>query len=181
MNVGQNLKLSILPIAVLLLGVTGCSSSTKVEKLSCDQKDWYELGRTDGAKGATLDKFSVQKSECKAGFDAAWETMYTNGRNAGLVEYCAPENSFELGRMGIAYLYVCPSTMEPEFLTGYRKGQQARDLEIANQKLDAEIDELIAKLTSTSGQYEKRQIASELDDLRKTRAKNERTLGKISN
>lgn len=178
---GQILKVSILPIAVLFLGVAGCSSSTKVEKLSCDQKDWYELGRTDGAKGATLDKFSVQKSECKAGFDAAWETMYTNGRNAGLVEYCAPENSFELGRMGIAYYYVCPSTMEPEFLTGYRKGQQARDLEIANQKLDAEIDELIAKLTSTPGQYEKRQIASELDDLRKTRAKNERTLGNISN
>ncbi len=175
---GQILKISGLGV---LLFALGCTTASKVEKLSCDQKDWYELGRTDGAKGATLDQLAGKKAECKDGFNAYWETMYNNGRNAGLVEFCAPENSFEMGRMGIAYHYVCPSTMEAAFLEGYRKGQQARDLEIANQKLDAEIDMLIAKLSGAGDQYEKRQIASELDDLRKTRAKNERNLENIQN
>jgi hypothetical protein len=179
MSVGQILKLFIL--GALAAAITACSSSAKEEKLSCEQKDWYEVGRHDGASGSTLDKLKGHKASCDAGFNSGWETMYTNGRNAGLVEYCAPENSFELGRMGIAYNYVCPSTMEPEFLAGYRKGQQARDLEIANQKLDAEIDMLIAKITSANNQYEKRKLASELDDLRKTRTQNERRLDNISN
>jgi hypothetical protein len=178
MSVGQILKIS--GIALVFFAV-GCSSAGKVEKLSCEQKDWYEIGRTDGAKGATLDIFNQRKGECADGFSAYWETMYNNGRNAGLVEFCAPENSFELGRMGIAYHYVCPSTMEAAFLEGYRKGQKARELEIANQKLDAEIDALLTRLANENNQYEKREIASELDDLRKTRAKNERNLENISN
>ncbi len=178
MSVGQFVRIFGIFAAALAIG---CTSTGKVEKLSCDQKDWYELGRADGAKGATLDKFAAHKADCGDGFNAFWETMYTNGRNAGLVEFCAPENSYEMGRMGVAYHYVCPSTMEAAFLEGYRRGQQARELEIANQKLDAEIDELIAKLTQAGDQYEKRQIASELDDLRKTRAKNERALESIDN
>lgn len=167
-------------LGFLLVGlISACAG--RPEKASCDARDWYETGRRDGSQGATLDRLSGYRRECGAQLAAFSETMYTNGRNAGLVEYCAPDNSFELGRMGIAYHYTCPSTMEPEFLTGYRRGQEARKLEMENQKLDAEIDALLSKLNSESSQYSQREIASELEQLRKTRAKNEKDLNKISN
>lgn len=163
----------------LMVFVAGCANRT--EKASCDARDWYETGRRDGSQGATLDRLASYKRECGEQLAAFSETMYTNGRNAGLVEYCAADNSFELGRMGIAYHYTCPSTMEPDFLAGYRRGQEARKLEIENQKLDAEIDALLAKLNSESSQYSRREIASELEQLRKSRAKNEKDLSKVSN
>jgi len=178
----QHIHLSVyLTLIFSVFLSVSCTSAKKAEIVACGQRDWYETGRHDGSQGATLDRLSTYKSECGSDFESLWETMYSNARNAGLFEYCAPENSFELGRMGIAYHYVCPSTSEPEFLAGYRRGQQARDLEIQNQQLDAEIDMIVAKLTAAANTYEKRQLAGELDGLRRVRAKNERELDKIEN
>jgi len=167
-------------IGFVLIGlISACAG--KQEKASCGQRDWYETGRRDGSQGATLDRLTNYKKECGDEFASFSETMYTNGRNAGLVEYCAPDNSYELGRMGISYLYVCPSTMESAFLVGYRRGQGARKIEIENQKLDVEIDSLLTKLNREESNYARREIASELEQLRKTRAKNDKDLGKVSN
>lgn len=167
-------------ISLIVLGlVSACAG--KQEKASCEQRDWYETGRRDGSQGATLDRLVNYKKECGSQFNSFSETIYTNGRNSGLVEYCSPENSYELGRMGIAYLYVCPSITESEFLAGYRRGQDARKLEIENQKLDAEIDTLLSRLNSEQSTYARREIASELEDLRKARAKNDKDLNKYSN
>jgi hypothetical protein len=165
---------------LVLLGVISACAG-KQEKASCDQRDWYETGRRDGSQGATLDRLVGYKKECGNQFNSFSETIYTNGRNSGLVEYCAPENSYELGRVGIAYMYVCPSISEPEFLTGYRRGQAARKLEIENQKLDVEIDMLLAKLNIEQSNYARREMASTLEDLRRARAKNDRDLNKYSN
>ncbi len=165
-------------IFVSLLFATSCTSTP--EKVSCGQRDWYESGRHDGAQGATLDRLAKYKVECGHEFNSTWESVYTNGRNAGLVEYCASDNAYELGRMGIAYVYVCPSTVEAEFLAGYRRGQQARELEIANQKLDSEIDHLSNKLGRVDSKFEQREIASELEQLKKLRAKNEKNLDEVA-
>jgi hypothetical protein len=116
--------------------IAGCASAP--EKISCAQRDWYEVGRQDGAQGSTLDHLAKYKVECGHDFNSSWESLYTNGRNAGLVEFCSPDNAYQLGRMGIAYMYVCPSTVEEEFLIGYRKGQDARHLEVANKKKRAQ-------------------------------------------
>jgi len=166
--------------ALAALGLLiGCAS--KPDKVSCDQRDWFETGRRDGAQGATLDRLTKHKGECGDQFNAFWETIYTNGRNAGLVEYCAPDNSYELGRMGIPYLYACPSTTENEFLAGYRRGQKARELETENQKLNTEIDSILAKLNREESNFTRRELASELEQLRKLRSKNEKDLDRISN
>lgn len=167
-------------LSVILFLCLGACTTTKPDKLTCGERDWYEAGRRDGSQGATLDRLSQYKRECAGEFNGFWETMYTNGRNAGLVEFCAPDNAYELGRMGIAYMYVCPSTVEPDFLAGYRRGQDARKLEIENQKLDAEIDNVSAKLNQSETDYQRRELASELEELKKTRAQNEKDLTKIS-
>ncbi len=178
----KNFALQVLPAALVFLFTAlslGCAS--KPEKSTCDQRDWYETGRRDGAQGAPLDRLAAYKAECKSKFAEFSETIYTNGRNAGLVEYCAPDNSYELGRMGLPYLYVCPSTTENDFLSGYRRGQEARKIETQNQKLDAEIDTLLSRLNNEESNYTRREIASELEQLRRVRTKNDRELNKIAN
>lgn len=175
------LKNTILAFFISLAALVAAGCSSTPEKPACEQRDWYESGRRDGSQGAPLDRLASYKLECGAEFSGFWETMYTNGRNAGLVEYCSSENSFELGRMGIAYLYVCPSTTEGDFLAGYRRGQRARQLEIENQRLDQEIDTLLSRINAENSKYARRELASELDQLRKLRSQNEKNLNKISN
>ena len=158
--------------------IAGCASAP--EKISCAQRDWFESGRHDGAQGSTLDHLAKHKAECGHDFNSSWESLYTTGRNAGLVEFCSPDNAYQLGRMGIAYMYVCPSTVEEEFLVGYRKGQDARHLEVANKKIDAAIDETTNKLNLSDNSAERRELASELEQLKKKRAQNEKTLDRVS-
>ena len=170
-----------LKFAALLLLFSGCVTDPKVaDKPVCAQTDWYELGRLDGAQGSPVDRFRAHQKGCPKDFRTDWETMYTNGRNAGLVEFCDPRNGYELGRSGQSYFYVCPSTVEKPFLASYQKGQLARELEIKNQKLDEEIDQLNARLEQTSSTNEQEELNSQLDELKKARAQAEQELNKIT-
>ncbi len=178
MSLGFLKSLSVLVLigAVLL---TGCTSSN-VEQASCDQADWYELGRRDGSQGSSSDRLDQHRHACSKQFRPDWETMYTNGRNAGLVEYCEPKNGYELGRMGIAYLYVCPSTVEPKFVEAYRKGQRAHDLELESKRLDVQIDQLNQRLLVSNNKYDQKELSTELSQLKKVRAQKEKELSNYS-
>lgn len=169
-------------VSMVALGLALVACASKSEKAAtCVQRDWYELGRRDGYQGAVLDRLNTYKQECGAEFSNDFATVYMNGRNAGLVEYCLPENAYELGRMGLTYTYVCPSTMEPQFLSSYRKGQQARLLQIKKRELDTKIESLTDQiLQTTSGSFENRQMQSELNQLKRLRAANERELEAVS-
>lgn len=165
-------------IIALAFALSACSSANS-QKNTCTERDWFELGRHDGAQGSTDDKLQKYTNDCrKAAINADAETMYVNGRNAGLVEYCTPENAFELGRMGIAYMYVCPSTVEPKFLVGYRKGQRARELEIENKKIDGRIDSLSEKVQQSANDYERIRLTAEIQELQAVRSKNEQEMNK---
>lgn len=167
-------QLGIVAIAILL---SACVTNTR-HKVACVERDWFELGRHDGAQGAADDKLDNYAKDCRKNFSSDFETMYTNGRNAGLVEYCTPENAFELGRMGIAYMYVCPSTVEPKFLVSYRKGQRSRELEIENKKIDSRIDSLSERINASANDFERLRLTSELAQLQAERTKNEREMNK---
>lgn len=174
-------RLSLIVLATVawaLLG--GCASKPiEAEKATCEQADWYELGRSDGSQGSPTNRLTQHQKDCAKSLNPEWETVYTNGRNAGLVEYCDPKNAFELGRMGVAYYYVCPSTVEPLFLAGYRKGQQARELELQNQKIDGEIDQLTQKIVQTESENEQQALKAQLTELKKLRSQNDQELSKI--
>src|SRR4051812_38135359 len=117
--------------------LAGCVSAPVENSVTtCGHADWYELGRLDGSQGTPTDRLNEHQKDCVKKINPDWETIYTNGRNAGLLEYCDLKNAFELGRTGASYHYVCPSTVEQEFLSSYRKGQEARELEAENKKLE---------------------------------------------
>jgi hypothetical protein len=147
--------------------VLGCASTPSDQKFSCERSDWYEIGRRDGSSGLPAKKLNDYRQECGNKLRADDETLYTNGRNAGLVEYCTPQNAFELGRMKLTYYYVCPSTVEPSFLSAYKKGGKARNLEMENQKLAAKIEDLSQKMNAQEVESAKRRdIASEINELK---------------
>ena len=165
--------LSLLGLGTFTL--LACASKT-TDVAPCDQVDWYEIGRRDGAQGAPSERWAEQQKKCSTNISADWETMYANGRNAGLVEYCEPKNAYELGRTKLPYFYVCPSTVEPQFLKAYRKGQASHDLELANQKLDAQISDLNQKLIQSTSTSEQEELKQQLNELKTRRAQNERQL-----
>ncbi len=176
----MGMGLRVFSLIAIAISLSACASKS-VDRAGCDQRDWYELGRHDGAQGSTNDQLSKYSSDCRR-LRPDWESMYANGRNAGLVEYCTSENGFELGRMGITYMYVCPSQLEPAFLSGYRKGQRARALEIENKNLDTKIDLMTEKLDQASQEFERGQLARELKQLRAKREQNQKELNKtVSN
>lgn len=173
-------SLKILFVVALAMVITaGCATPGK--RVACAERDWYETGRRDGMQGRPVTRLDQFKVACEGSVYSDWETMFVNGHNAGLVEYCAPDNAFELGRMGLAYQYVCPSTVEEKFLAGYRRGQKARDLESANQRLGVKIENVVAELDGAADGYERRLLSSELSQLRSERARVERQLNRISN
>jgi hypothetical protein len=163
-----------------IFALTGCATSKADKAAACAQKDWYEIGRRDGAQGKTEDRLAQYRKDCRMAEEGQWTAMYTNGRNAGLVEYCAPDNAFELGRAGISYLYVCPSTVEPGFLQSYRRGQQARAFEIRSQELDAKISTVNTRLLQTQSDFERHRLTSELNALKKSRTEIARGLASVS-
>lgn len=166
--------------AFLALGMgAGCTSQS--ERAACGARDWYELGRRDGSQGLGPERWQEYARQCPAGLGGDSETVYRNGRNAGLVEYCQPENAYELGKMGLAYGYVCPSTMEPQFLTAYRKGQQTRTLQLRKRELDTRIQSVSERiLRAGNGTDEWRRLTDELNELNRIRAANESELSQLS-
>lgn len=167
-----------LSLSFLVFCATACTSPA--ERYPCENFDWYEIGRRDGASGATLDRVDRYHVQCPSEFDPNADAMYRNGRNAGLVEYCTGRNGFELGRMRIAYQSVCPSINEKDFLESYSKGETARKLELENQRLTAEIDSLSQQVMSRSPSDDREKISSQIDDLKKKRTENDQKILQIS-
>lgn len=165
-------------LSVIALALAACVSE---HKITCAQRDWFELGRRDGLQGAPKDRLSLYRQECKGEVGANAETVYLNGRNAGLVEYCAVDNGFELGRMGLNYLYVCPAMMEPDFLNAYQRGQRTRVLQIKRKELDAQIESLTDQLLRThDGTADSQHLREELSQLKEARTETERDLNRVT-
>ncbi len=137
--------------------------------LPCSHMDWYEVGRLDGLSGAKPSKIEEHKLVCSGELSDLNEDMYMNGRDAGLVEYCSPQSGLEAGRKGDAYKNVCPTHLEPQFLTSYRVGQKIRELEIENENLEARIRSLSRLLSQNSSSQA---IRAQIEQLRNRRTQN---------
>lgn len=124
--------------------LSGCASLSTDE---CRQGDWYGIGRHDGAAGYPASQFEHHRKACaEIGVLPQW-SPYAAGRDEGLTTYCTPFNGYAVGRRGEAYRYVCPKTLEDDFLSRHRVGleiyrasQEVRRLEgqIAHQRRELE-------------------------------------------
>ncbi len=172
-------------LSLLLSGLfvfAGCTTpSRQLASQDCASVDWYELGRRDGASGDAVEKFTDRSLNCKQKELRLFQQLYINGRNAGLSEYCAPENGFALGRSGQTYKPVCPEILEADFLRSFMRGKKAKNLDQANFEIERNLDSLLTKLNSESTlASEKPAIERQIRSLQSLRAKNESEIQKSS-
>ena len=182
--------------------VQGCASMSSQE---CMVADWHAIGYEDGVRGSSGDRIGNHRKACAKHGVAPDLQAYRAGREAGLREFCQPENGYNLGVRGASYSGVCPADLDVDFFAAYTDGKRLYNLRSAvsqvenqiraNERRVDDIEDEIAKagvrlisdastpeeraslLTKTKNLAEERgSLEEELDDLRVERARRRQEL-----
>lgn len=160
------------------IALSACASHEKAA--DCLNRDWYEVGRSTGAKGAGPTEPKKLTNYCD--FTEASESyrLYMQGYNAGLAEYCTPENAFHMGRTNRDYSKgLCPSFLEGEFMAALERGQKVAKLEVENIQLEKKIEEL--NETTARAPASKSSAKKELQVLQQVHNRNKAQIRRLVN
>ena len=154
-------------IAVALACLAGCAGTTLSEN-QCKANDWYTVGYADGSSGFDASRLLRHDDACLGHGVTPDRTQYTAGWNAGIQQYCTPENGFDLGARGALYSRICPVDLENEFHAAYSNGhtlfvaasevnqvesaieQRSARIEQMQHEMQYAVDALIAPDTTTT-------------------------------
>lgn len=143
-----------LPGLLLTLGL--CSGCATMNEAECLTVDWRTIGFEDGVAGHSGDRIARHREACAKHGVTPDLAAYQSGRDAGLREYCTPENAFSIGARGNAYAGVCPADLSPVFSSAYESGRHlhtlsarvnsaVNQLESKRRELDRLEDEMVRK------------------------------------
>ncbi len=139
----------------LVLGVlSSCQSMTKEE---CQIADWQVIGQNDGEAGFDpQDRFSRHVKACTRIGIAPDQTMWRQGYDRGLVNYCTPLSGLAAGQAGKGYANVCPPETSQGFLRGYNLGHASYSKEREINSKQNSISSLRAEISrlETQGRAE---------------------------
>lgn len=193
-------KLTILVVAGLT--VQGCATMSEQE---CLVSDWHAVGYEDGVRGQSADRIGKYRKACAEHGVAPDLAAYRQGREAGLREFCQPENGFDFGSRGGTYRGGCPADLADDFEVSYWSGRKLYDLESSIRSASSQIsakrrrmdeiedemtaaavrliaeetstEERAAMLTKTKNMAEERsRLDAEIEDLVADRARREQEL-----
>ena len=134
---------SVVLASALLLG--GCASRPSVSQNQCAAGDWETIGYRDGVKGLRSSRLLDHQDACVEHGITPTRGQYMVGWEAGIREYCEPNNGYYVGERGWSHNNVCPADMRGAFLVAYQEGRalyRARS-DVAN--LERHIDQKIAR------------------------------------
>lgn len=167
--------LSILTTSVAL---TSCTSTD--ERVACQETDWYEIGRRQGAKGLPLQETEAHKPRCAETDKELVQALFRNGHHKGLLEFCSPDNAFEYGKGGHNYRSVCPPEIETHFVKRFQAGRKFFEIEQDNKRLDERIESIFRLLNRNNVDPNTRgNLSSQLSTLQRLRVQNERRLSEL--
>ena len=107
------------------LTLAGCATMTPAERAdACRNTDWERFGLNDGKLGVPVSARTREFQDCAEVGHPVDRTAYQIGRSKGLTSYCTAENGYRVGYEGRRYSKVCPSTLEPDFVQGFRRGRK---------------------------------------------------------
>ena len=117
-----------------LIILSGCGGGASVSKNQCIASDWQTLGYRDGVSGLRSSQLLKHQDACVKHDIIPDRTGYMMGWNQGVLEYCQPNNAFEIGELGRGHNNVCPGEMQTPFTRAYREGRKLYLLrrEVAN-------------------------------------------------
>lgn len=118
------------------LSLAGCAAMSEQE---CLVSDWHTVGFEDGAAGRPVETIGSYRESCAKHGVAPDLASYRAGHDEGLGQFCQAGKGFEFGRRGGNYHGVCPSALEPVFLSGYNEGHQLYVFEAAVRSLNTQI------------------------------------------
>jgi hypothetical protein len=140
---------------LISIALSSCASLTKEE---CLTSDWLVVGERDGSSGfEPRGQFNRHVKACERVNVIPDHSLWHQGYQRGLVNYCTPANGLRVGQSGSTYHEVCPAVTETGFLHGYVLGDREHkarlrisSLESSISSLQNEIDILLDKLGSVS-------------------------------
>jgi hypothetical protein len=116
--------------------LAGCGGMSANE---CELADWRAVGYEDGAQGRSTGRFGTYRKGCAEHAVAPDFQAYQSGREAGLREYCRPENGFREGARGVNYAGICPTDLEVAFHDRYLDGQTLYKMQSAVNSTNSKL------------------------------------------
>ncbi|MGQ0585924.1 MAG: DUF2799 domain-containing protein [Gammaproteobacteria bacterium] len=139
-------------LAALALG--GCASMGPEQ---CKAARWEKLGRADGARGETPDRFESYRKDCaEHGIEPPAE-VWRRGYETGLNEFCTPAGAYPAARAGHGEAELCAGRHgEEEFHTAFKHGRQVNLMLREVREMYARLRDGVAAVMS--GEYSRDQI-----------------------
>jgi hypothetical protein len=116
--------------------LAGCAAMNQRE---CQLGDWHTAGFDDGARGVQVTRIADYSKACSKYGISPDLTAYRSGYDEGLQTYCREGNGYVVGSTGAPYNGVCPSSLEPQFMQGFRVGRQLFELQASVNDLQNQI------------------------------------------
>jgi Protein of unknown function (DUF2799) len=116
--------------------LAGCAAMSQRE---CQLGDWHTAGFDDGARGVPVTRIADYSKACSKYGVSPDLTAYRSGYDEGLQTYCREGNGYVVGSAGAPYNGVCPSSLEPQFMQGFRVGRQLFELQASVNDLQNQI------------------------------------------
>jgi hypothetical protein len=135
--------------ALLCAALGGCAVMNQRE---CQLGDWHTTGFNDGARGMSVTRLADYSKACSKYGISPDLTSYRSGYDLGLDSYCRDGNGFVVGSSGAGYSGVCPASLEPQFMEGFRAGHQLFELQSGVNDLEGQIAAREYSLRETSEQ-----------------------------
>jgi len=135
-------KLGFLAVGIGLI----LASCATLEKDQCAVANWQELGFADGQQGRPAERVASYREDCaKFGIPIDGQS-YRVGWEAGIRQYCTPENGFERGINGRFARNSCPASISAQFQQPYNLGREIYELDRNIEAIQLKIDKLNADL-----------------------------------
>lgn len=123
-------------LVLCAVALTGCAAMSQKE---CQLGDWHTVGFNDGARGVPVTRLGDYAQACSKYGVSPDLTSYRSGYDQGLETYCRDGNGFAVGSSGGAYNGVCPASLEPQFMQGFRAGRQLFEMQASVNDLQGQI------------------------------------------
>lgn len=116
------MKSNIVLFIGLSIILSGCASLSKTE---CQVADWYAIGYKDGKNGMGLDYILQHNKACSRVQITPDKTLWEQGRQQGLKQYCIVERAYAQGSQNQNFNYLlCPAEQQFALRQHHQRGKE---------------------------------------------------------
>lgn len=148
-------------LAALAL-VASCATLSEEE---CLQGNWREIGQRDGQAGRTSSFIAEHAKACEKAGVVPNQSLWEQGRQAGLPAYCTPAKVYSEGRSGRSLSPVCPSVQLPALQLANDRGRAWYRLTNEISSLNSEISQLQSRIVKEDDRDKRARFLAEIRSL----------------